>query len=352
MRPVPALFLFVALSPPPAPDAGSDLGARLDRAMQAEAAAGFSGAVLVARDGRILVDKAYGETGGVALRPTSRFWIASMGKQFTSIALLHAQEQGLIRLEDPISRFFPDAPADKASTTVRQLLTHQSGLPQAYASNGIADRAAAVRAILAQPLAGPPDARFSYSNDNYHLAAAILEIVTRRLYEDHVRAALLQPAGLKDTGFAGTSEAASVVPARGALPERLLGRHWGNVGAGAMFSTTRDLHRWFVELRAGRLISRESVDRLFAPHVSIQEGWAGLGWFLSDTPAGVRRVFTRGNDDWGPNGVVYGYPDLQAVVIVLSHAGQKDDNASFSRAAHAAIERVLLGEGGIKRPKP
>jgi hypothetical protein len=53
MRPVPALFLVVALSPPPAPDTGSDLGARLDRAMQAEAAAGFSGSVLVARDGRI-----------------------------------------------------------------------------------------------------------------------------------------------------------------------------------------------------------------------------------------------------------------------------------------------------------
>jgi hypothetical protein len=86
------------------------------------------------------------------------------------------------------------------------------------------------------------------------------------------------------------------------------------------------------------------VARLFTAYLSIQEGSSGLGWFLSTTPAGVRRVFTRGNDDFGPNGLVYGYPDRETVAVVLSHAGQKDDDLSFSRAAQAAIEAVLLAE--------
>jgi CubicO group peptidase (beta-lactamase class C family) len=338
------LLLALAASSMAAQDPHRDLGRRLDSVIRKETAAGFSGAVLVAVAGKVVLDRAYGEMGGAPLRPTSRFWIASIGKQFTAVAILRAQERGLLRLDDPISRFFPEAPADKAKTTIRHLLTHQSGLPQAYASNGIADRAAAVRAILAQPLVVPAGTRFSYSNDNYHLAAAILEIVTGRPYERHVRDELLRPIGLKDTGFAGTREARSVVPARGPLPARLRTRNWGNVGAGAMFSTTRDLYRWFVALREGRLLRNDSVAQMFKPYVAIQEGSSGLGWFLSVSPAGARRIFTRGNDDFGPNGLIYGYPDTEAVVVVLSHAGQKDGDVSFSRAAQAAIETVLSAD--------
>jgi CubicO group peptidase (beta-lactamase class C family) len=242
MRPRFVLVLAAALaSSPAAAGQREDLARRLDGAIAKETEAGFSGAILVARQGRVLLDRAYGEVGGVAMRPTSRFWIASIGKQFTSVAILRAQEQGLLHLEDPVSRFFPEAPRDKAATTLLQLLTHQSGLPQAYVSSGIVDRAAAVRAILAQPLIVPAGARFAYSNDNYHLAAAILETVTGKPYERYLYGELLRPAGLKDTGFAGTDEVRSVVPARGPRPERLLTRNWGNVGAGAMFDHARPL---------------------------------------------------------------------------------------------------------------
>jgi CubicO group peptidase (beta-lactamase class C family) len=317
---------------------------RADRELRRQAATGLSGAVLVALRDHVVLDTAYGSIDGVPMRVASRFWIASIGKQFTSVAILRCQERGLLRLDDPLSRFFPDAPAEKKPITLLQLLTHRSGLPQAYAADGIRERARAMNAILSQPLEEAPGTRFSYSNDNYVLAAAVLEMVSGRDYEDYVQDELLRPAELKDTGFAGTEGVRSVAPTRGPLPARLLGRQWGSVGAGGMFSTTRDLYTWYRALRAGSLLQPESLSQLFSPYVPISEGSSGLGWFLSPTGADERRIFTRGNDDFGPNGLVYAYPDREAVVVVLSHAGTNDDGVSFSRAAHAVVERLIRGD--------
>lgn len=330
-----------SLVAPPAP--ARPLVARLDQALRREVAAGFSGAVLVALRGRVLLDAGYGRVHGQALRRDSRFWIASIGKQFTSAAVLRAQEQGRLRLEDPLSRFFPEAPPDKAGISLLQLLTHQSGLPQQYVADGLQERAEAVQRILAQPLVSAPGAGFVYSNDNYQLAAAVLELVTGGSYEDYVGTELLRPAGLTDTGFAGTRAARWVAPTRGPRPARLWQRQWGAIGCGGMLSTTRDLQAWYGALRSNRVLQPASVSRLFEPLVTIQEGAAGLGWFTS-TRGGQRCVFTRGNDDSGANGLIYAYPEKEALVVILSHAGEKDDGVSFSRSAHAALEPLLLAE--------
>jgi CubicO group peptidase (beta-lactamase class C family) len=347
LRQVPWLIFGALVAPSPL-SLGTEaepegFAQRADRELRRLAATGFSGAVLVALRGRVVLDAAYGSVGREPMRADARFWIASIGKQFTSVAILRCQERGLLRLEDPLSRFFPDAPAEKKPITLLQLLTHRSGLPQAYAADGIRERVPAMNAILSQPLEVPPGTRFSYSNDNYALAAAVLEMVTGRTYEDYVQDELLRPAGLKDTGFAGTKGIRSVAPTRGPLPERLLGRQWGSVGTGGMFSTTRDLFTWYCALRAGGLLEPESLSQLFAAYVPIREGSAGLGWFLSPTGADEPCIFTRGNDDFGPNGLVYAYPDREAVVVVLSHAGANGDGVAFSRSAHAVLERLLVG---------
>jgi CubicO group peptidase (beta-lactamase class C family) len=107
--------------------------------LQAEVARGFSGAVTVARGRTTLLDKAYGEERGTAMRSDTRFWIASAGKPFTSAAVLKCKEKGLLGLDDPISRFFPAAPPDKRAITVRQLLAHLSGFDQSYVSENLTE---------------------------------------------------------------------------------------------------------------------------------------------------------------------------------------------------------------------
>jgi CubicO group peptidase (beta-lactamase class C family) len=310
----------------------------MDGAIRAEVPRGFSGAVLVARGKATLLDAAYGSERGVVMRSDTRFWVASVGKQFTSAAVLRCQEKGWLLLDDAIGRFFPNAGADKQGVTVRRLLGHLSGLDQSYVSEGASDRETAVREMLALPLAGAPGKTFRYSNSNYQLAVAIVEVASGRPYSEFVRNELWRTADLRDTGFAGEPGARSVAPARGDTPPRLATGDWGGEG---VYSTTHDLLRWHRALRSGRVLSPASVDRLFEAVAPIGEGEVALGWFLGRTGRGSRRIFTRGNEDFGANALVYAYPDSETVIIVLTHAGDADDGTSWSRRVHATLEALL-----------
>lgn len=317
------------------------LVAQLREVLKSETKAGFSGAVRVQRQNTILLDEAGGAIHGVPVKPTSRFWIASIGKQFTSATLFACQDKGLVDMDDPISRFLPTSPPEKRAITLRQLLSHLSGLPQSYASESAQTRAEAVTNILEQPLVATPGTRFIYSNNNYQLAAVILEIVTHETFRTFVKTRLLAPAGLGDTDLVHRGQNTRVAPTLQPLPERLLQPRWGQQG---WYSTTGDLTKWYHALRSGVILSPKSLAEMFEPLVPIKEGSATPGWFVGKTSTGELRTFVRGNEDFGANGLLYAYPATDIVVVVLTHAGDKNTEISYSRALHAAIEQVLFSE--------
>ena len=304
------------------------------------AAEGFFGAVLVTEKGRPLLDEGVGRLGATRMRPNDRFWIASISKSFTATAVLKCLDQRLFNLDDTASKFFQNVPQEKANITVLQLLTHQSGLPQSYAAEEITDRDKAVHAILGEPLAAKPGTKFSYSNSNYELLAAIVETAAGKPFQDYVQNEILRPAALRDTGFWFEKGADQVIPTAAPLPPRLRHKQW-ELGAGGMYSTTSDLARFYRALKSGKIISPTSTDRLFQKQIKIQEGWSGLGWFIGATSSGNERIFTRGNDSFGPNGLVYIYPQREVVIVVLTHAGDKSDDASWSRVVLADLESAL-----------
>lgn len=168
--------------------------------------------------------------------------------------------------------------------------------------------------MLAEPLEGAPGAGFRYSNSNYQLAAAILEVVSGTSYARFVEDNLWGPVGLADTGFSGPETSSTVSPAVGKLPERLLASHWGEQG---LFSSARDLFRSRQALRTGKLLSEASLTELFSPILPIGEGQSALGWFIGTSAAGSRMVFTRGNDDFGANSLIYDCPDQSGVERVV-----------------------------------
>jgi len=325
-------------APSPPTRADHVLVEALIREISAEVPRGFAGSVLVARHDEVLLNEGFGAEKGFPIRADTKFWIASAAKQFTSTAILLCQQKGLLSLEEPISKFFPSAPADKRSITIEQLLTHSSGLPQSYVSESAKDRDAAVSAILAEPLVDRPAAKFHYSNNNYQVAAAILEVVTGRAYSEVVRTQLWSVAHLRSTGFSGDSGAGTVAHARLATPARLTRSSWGAEG---VYSTTADLFGWYRSLSSGRVISRQSFARLTRPLVEISEGRSALGWFVGKNALGTQFIFTRGNEDFGPNSLLYAYPKEDVVIVVLTHAGSADGNLSWSRLVHAKLERVL-----------
>lgn len=314
------------------------LGVEIDKAITLHVQDGFSGVVLVARAADVIVFRGYGSQQGKSVAADDRFWLASTGKQFVSAAIFKLVEQRKVDLDDRISRFFPSAPADKSGITVRQLLTHTSGLGQSYVSEGLSDRGIAVSRMLSEPLKGLPGTEFRYSNNNTQLAAAIVEVASGVPYPDFVSRFLWSPAGLTETGFAGPRTSPTVNPIRGVLPQRLRKAYWGEQG---VFSTATDLFNWHRALRSNNILTKRSVEEMLAPAVRIGEGHATPGWFRGATQRGTDFVFVRGNEDFGANSLLYVYPARATTIIVLTHAGNADEQTSWSRRILQAVEQVL-----------
>src|ERR1700731_1160897 len=152
--------------------------ARLNAIARAQADSGFSGVVLVARDTTVIMEKAYSPQTGDPLKVSSQFNIGSMTKGFTAAAILRLRSQHHLSFSDPISRFFPHAPESKRGITIFHLLTHTSGLRGHSAGAGIMRRDGAVNAILSLPLEYPPGTHYRYSDDDYQLLAAIIEVAS------------------------------------------------------------------------------------------------------------------------------------------------------------------------------
>ncbi|HLF91527.1 MAG TPA: serine hydrolase domain-containing protein [Anaerolineales bacterium] len=317
----------------------AELNRTIESYLQQEVVSGFSGAVLVWHEGGMLINGVYGSLKGQEVSRSHRFCLASLGKQFTSAAVLKCVQRGLLTLDSSIADFISDVPPEKHPITVLNLLAHTSGWLQSYAGETHPDRDSAIAAILAQPLASKPGSVFHYSNDNYQLAAGLIEIVSGITYQEFAITELFTTAGLENTGQLDAKSVLQLAPALEPFPTRFSNPSWGQQG---YYSTTQDLYRWYTALRSEEVLQKEWVDKMFAPVVPIREGASALGWFIGATETGVKRIFSRGNEDFGANSLFYAYPEHDTIIIVLTHTGNKDEEISYSRAIHHWIEKRII----------
>lgn len=307
-------------------------------AMEALVSEGFAGSVLVACGETQLFSGDFGLRGAQGRTPS--YWVASISKQFTAAAILRLSERGALSLSDPLSRFFPGAPPDKAGITLFQLLTHQSGLPQGYAADGIQDRDAASTAILTTPLAQAPSGGFLYSNDNYTLLAIVVELAADEPFETFMAREVFAPAGLRDFGF--WPDDSGVFAPRLVAP-RDAGRriaNWGFRGPTGMRMSLDDLHRWALALNGDAVLNAESRRLLFGPHLSASNGeQAGFNWFWSRAQ-GRAWLSTRGSESYGANAVLYRDPSSSLIIVAATHAGPRDGQG-WSRRARDALMAIF-----------
>jgi len=330
---------------------GPSLARRLDALLARQTESGFAGSVLVAKGGRVVLDRGYGWADRRHTRrvtPRTRFWIASISKQFTAAAILTLAEEGRLSVDDPIARRLPDVPEDKRAITIEHLLTHTSGLRQRYAADGIVDRGAAMRALLEAQLASPPGRQFSYANDGYNLLAIVVEVVSGEPFERFLRRRLLDPAGLSDTGFWEHPGHESVAEIPNPVDEQVRVPNWGFRGATGMFSTTTDLHRWHRALSAGRVLSEASRGRLLAPHVAIQDGSAACGWFRTSGIGGRPTLWTRGTEGFGHNAILMIYPAEDVVIVAASNAGERN-GVAVTRALADELAAAVFAPAAVAR---
>lgn len=242
---------------------------------------------------------------GVPMRADARIAIASGGKAFTALAVMRLVEQGRLRLDQPVRELLgDDLPLIDERVTIEHLLGHTSGIgdyldedsdwePADYVLTVPAHSLTTAEAFLpmldghAQKFA--PGERFAYCNGGYMVLAIVLERVTGETYHEAVGGLVLEPAGLERTGFVPLNAlpadaALGYIDDEGDLVNTLHLPILGN-GDGGIFTTADDLHRFWLALLDGRIVSRATVDEMIRPRNDVpeEEKRYGLGFWLHGT---------------------------------------------------------------------
>ncbi len=310
----------------------------------------FQGAVLVAKDGKALLNKGYGYANRDFEEPNTpdtKFFIGSITKQFTASAVLMLQDKGRLDLQAPITKYLPDYPAETGDrVTVHNLLSHTSGIPN-YTDDPqvIISRthwispASLIDLFKDRPLLFEPGTAFAYSNSNYILLGAIVEAVSGQSFEAFLHKNILKPARMINTGYArreaglpDRADGYTLDIERGptdALPMSFSILHT----AGALYSTTNDLLKWDRELGDDDLLYDQSRAAMFTPNF----GNYGYGWVIEERH-GTRRAYHGGFLD-GFNCTFDRWLDEGLCVAVLSN----EDRAPVGKIARGLAAIVMYG---------
>lgn len=272
------------------------LSAYLERLAGADA---FSGAVLLAHEGEVVFEEAYGEANkdfGAPNRVDTKFNLGSMNKMFTAVAVLQLVEEDRLSLDDPLSKYLPDFPSPEAAEKIqiKHLLTHTSGLGSYFTEEFQRSSRAHFRTVddfmeLAEgdSLRFEPGTEWRYSNTGFLVLGKVIEEVTGQSYFDYVEENIYEPVDMASTeafeldrvnenlAVGYEKEAAGdTVSYRNNLFEHVV--KGGPAGGG--YSTVRDLLGFAQALRSGEFLGEEYVDMLLAPKPELNSPRYGFGF--------------------------------------------------------------------------
>ena len=334
--------------------------------LQQQSVAGrFSGVVLVAQGDSVLFRQAYGladRAANTPMTPQARFRIASLSKQFTAAAVLRLHDRGVLDIDDSVCRWIAPCPDAWRPVTLHHLLSHTSGIPDLMSRPDWSDvrwsrqtPASLTAASAALPLLFPPGERAEYSNAGFNLLGSVVERATGQPFAVHLRASLLEPLGLTDTGWDDGSTALAVGYSSDA-PQR--GSNAGVVfAAGGLYSSAEDLFRWTRALHSGRVVSPASYARMIAAanperyRSALRRGVPqtyGYGLFIGAPGLRVqpgfddRQIFHTGS--WAGFRAFAAYqPETAITVVALANDFGQDEAVLLAaqRAMAEALGRAL-----------
>jgi len=325
------------------------LSSRIDQYLTRTVPFGFSGTVLVADHGRVILKKGYGladRKRGIRNRADTIYDMGSITKAMTATAIMMLVEEHRIAVDDPLTKYFDHVPADKQSITLAQLLTHTAGIVDLTGGDyDPVSREQLVHDALHAPLVSKPGAEWHYSNAGYSLLAAVIEKVSGRAYETFMRERVFKPAGMRDTGYLLPASKASRVAHTYTTPvdhgtplERLQrsgGAHWVLLGNGGLLTTADDMLRFW----QARLLGAETLKRMYTPRIAINANeQQAYGWHIEGD------VVQHGGDapELGVNAYYESNPAEQSLIVVL--ANSRENGASTRRAVVPVIRRLMHGE--------
>jgi CubicO group peptidase (beta-lactamase class C family) len=303
----------------------------------------FSGAILVAKDGKPIYDNAFGMASRAWKMPAridTKFNIASLGKMFTAVAVAQLVERGKLSYEDTIGKILSDYPNQEAAqkVTVHHLLTHTSGLGSKTLGSfrqGFRTIKEYFPSLAKEAPRFEPGTKFDYSNDGYLILGAIIEKASGQDYYDYIREHIYGPAGMTNSdSYELDSDPPNLATGymdgpNGTRRNNIFNLPVKGLPHGLSYSTVGDLLKFAVALRDHKLISAKSTAVVWEDKTGDRQGAQPYGYgFYVNRYNGARAVGHGGG--WtGITNRMDMFPDLGYTYIVLSNYDAETPAISF-----------------------
>jgi CubicO group peptidase (beta-lactamase class C family) len=282
----------------------------------------FSGGLLMVKDGKKIFCKGYGwadKEKRIAFTPGTLGSIGSITKAFTAAAIMKLAEQKKLSVDDPLKKFFPSAPADKANITIHQLLTHSSGFREFLKNDGgdyeKIDKEAFLHRAFVEPLSFKPGEKAVYTNVGFSILGIIIENISGLDYEQFLKAELFQPLNIssigyhypvaaKDTFAIGYQNGAKWGTHQQHFSDAGGGPYWNLKANGGLEASLDDMFKWINGFTNYTILSKATIEKMFSPLVQ-EEGYNGESWFGYGCNISKSRRNTPMISNGGSNGIYF-----------------------------------------------
>lgn len=321
----------------------------------------------IVRDGHITKAQGYGFANLELRSPATKetvYEIGSTSKQFTATAIMMLVEEGKVRLDDTITKYFPEAPQAWRGITIRHLLTHTSGIQNHVAvphwldvfRTNLAFETAPSRDELLKmffklPLEFQPGETWAYDNTGYYLLGIIIEKASGKSYWQFLDERIFKPLGMNATR---STDPQPIVR------DRASGYEWKNdhfenrpvllpaiaFSAGSLLSTIEDMAKWDAALYTEKLLKKSSLDQMWTPPATNDGTVApfnyGFGWFIENYHG--HRLVQHSGGTPGFSSAMYRFVnDKLTIIILTNHADRILDQL--------AIDLAGISLPALKRPE-
>ena len=297
-------------------------------------------ALLVVRDGKTVKQKGYGFSNvelQVPVKPETLFQSGSMGKQFTAAAVMMLVEEGKIGLDDPLTKYLPDAPTSWNQVKVRHLLSHTGGFgdyPEKFDFRKDYTEDELLKIVEGIPLAFEPGTKWTYSNLGYLTLGVLIHKVTGQFYGDFLQERIFKPLGMRTTRIINEAD---IIPNRSAgyqlVKKELKNQGWvsptlNTTADGSLYFSIVDLAKWDTAVNERKLLKPSSYELMWTP-VKLNDGKPnkdgyGFGWFIHDDKG--HHVIEHAGAWQGFTANISRYVDDKMTIVVLTNlAGAKPE---------------------------
>ena len=338
-----------------------DTFTKIDNYLSNGTSNGFSGAILVSKEGELIINKGYGVANkniNTFNNPNTIFDIGSNTKQFTSAAILKLVEQKKLNVTDSLSKYFTELPIEKQSITIHQLLTHSAGFLESLGRDfSEISQKDFFEKLFASKLLSEPGEKYSYSNTGYSILGRIIELASGQSYEAFLNEHLFTPAGMLQTGYLlpkwdtlqisrgynrNILDAGSTI----ARYQETGDVNWHLKGNGGINSTQNDVLLWYTALKSNIILTPESFVKLTTPYVSSPKGTFsyGYGWGIKNSEDNTLRLSHNGSNGAFAHSIIW-YPEEDLFIVYATNA-----NSSKVEGIAYVVAKIILDKSYSQKP--